>query len=143
MTYSPLLCFSEELSNRTSKTPEVTIEHAKPFTMPLEIIGAGNHRTGTASLRAALDILNFPCHHSFDFALPKMDFPGLGPVGARFGEDGARFFVDIAEGKVDREKADGYFREMTACVDCIYCESNSKSSATSFQITYPVCGTSL
>jgi hypothetical protein len=31
--------------------------------MPLLIIGAGFGRTGTSSLRAALEILGFPCYH--------------------------------------------------------------------------------
>ncbi len=35
--------------------------------MPLQVIGTGFGRTGTASLRRALDLLGFgPCHHMFE-----------------------------------------------------------------------------
>lgn len=36
--------------------------------MPLQVIGAGFGRTGTASLKAALELLGFgPCYHMFEF----------------------------------------------------------------------------
>ena len=34
--------------------------------MPLEVIGAGCGRTGTKSLKDALEILGFPCYHMFE-----------------------------------------------------------------------------
>ena len=40
--------------------------------MPLEIIGAGWGRTGTASMRAALELLGHSCHHMVEvFAHPE------------------------------------------------------------------------
>lgn len=38
--------------------------------MTIQIIGAGHHRTGTMSLRNALEQLGFPCHHSIDISRP-------------------------------------------------------------------------
>ncbi len=37
--------------------------------MPLEIIGAGWGRTGTLSLKQALEQLGYPCHHMFEIFL--------------------------------------------------------------------------
>lgn len=38
--------------------------------MTIQVIGAGHHRTGTMSLRNALEQLGFRTHHSNDFSIP-------------------------------------------------------------------------
>ncbi|KAI9015606.1 P-loop containing nucleoside triphosphate hydrolase protein [Hyaloraphidium curvatum] len=89
--------------------------------MPITIIGAGLHRTGTLSLHAALGILGLRSHHSYTMCFPPLDVPGLGPVGQRF-PDGLRWWMDAFAGKFcTREDYDAYFRdEYDAAVDVSY-----------------------
>jgi hypothetical protein len=75
--------------------------------MPLKVIGAGQRRTGTASLREGLQLLGLKTHHAFDFT---------GPEGERWLE-GLELTNAVLDGKqVDFEK---YFQGYDAAVDTI------------------------
>jgi hypothetical protein len=72
--------------------------------MPLKVVGAACPRTGTLSLKLALEQLGFgPCHHMIEV----IRHPELGAP-----------WIDAAEGRPDW---DGIFRNYAACVDAPSC----------------------
>ena len=73
-----------------------------PVKMELEVIGAGLGRTGTLSLRAALEALSFgPCHH---MKVVLIEEPASGPL-----------WTQVAEGELDVLK--DIYRGFKATVD--------------------------
>jgi hypothetical protein len=72
--------------------------------MPLKVIGAGYPRTGTASLKLALEQLGFgPCHHMREVIMNPPSAP---------------LFVEAAKGRPDW---DAIFRDFNSCTDAPAC----------------------
>ena len=85
--------------------------------MPLEIIGAGFGRTGTNSLRLALDLIGFgPCHHMHEVAAHPRQVPIWqaaaegGPMDWELVFAGYRSQVDWPGARYWRELADAFPR---------------------------------
>eukprot|EP00040_Diaphanoeca_grandis_P041703 m.263339 g.263339 ORF g.263339 m.263339 type:complete len:246 (+) comp50029_c0_seq1:149-886(+) len=81
--------------------------------MPLEIIGAGLGRTGTSSLKAALEILGFPCYHMDEFLQH--------PHHLGFWAEVSHQVNQVGEPELDFERV---FSSYTAAIDaptnCVY-----------------------
>ncbi|MBV9332181.1 MAG: hypothetical protein JOZ55_11565, partial [Alphaproteobacteria bacterium] len=67
--------------------------------MALKIVGSGLGRTGTASLKEALETLGFPCHHMIEVFMHPESVP---------------LWVEAANGHADW---DAIYRDYTATVD--------------------------
>jgi hypothetical protein len=85
--------------------------------MTLEILGAGFGRTGTSSLKLALEHLGFgPCHHMHEvrdnphLIVPWQDFVGGKPLDFEQAFEGYRSQVDWPGARVWRESAERYPR---------------------------------
>ncbi|MDZ4827720.1 MAG: sulfotransferase [Actinomycetota bacterium] len=80
--------------------------------MPLEIVGAGWGRTGTLSLKLALEQLGYPCHHMFEIFLHEDHIKTFTAAGRGEAVDWEAVFGEY-RATVDWPGAT-YWRELTA-----------------------------
>ncbi|KAI9008480.1 P-loop containing nucleoside triphosphate hydrolase protein [Hyaloraphidium curvatum] len=77
--------------------------------MPLTILGAGFHRTGTLSLHVALEILGFRSHHSYTACFPPGTVvPGLGEFGQTYPHNQELLTAAAAGKHIDFGAFEGY-----------------------------------